>query len=87
MEVFFGPVFGAVYDRTHATKLLIMISIASSAVGESIILSVLCSLCAWFLTGCFLYFSAVSAYMVLAGRLIQGMVSTDIFSGAYYFFD
>ena len=34
VEVFFGPVFGAVYDRTHATKLLIMISIASSAVGE-----------------------------------------------------
>lgn len=35
-NIFFGPLFGVVYDKTHATKLLVLTSIACGVTGEGI---------------------------------------------------
>ena len=32
-NILFGPLFGALYDKTHATKVLVTLTIASSAIG------------------------------------------------------
>ena len=35
-NILFGPLFGALYDKTHATKVLVTLTIASSATGMRI---------------------------------------------------
>ena len=83
-NLLFGPIMGALYDRTHQTRLLILILNIFEIAGMDVSIIHLSvfhyvnvyifikSSCVYLSTGNFMYFSSTSKYMVFGSRLLTG---------------
>lgn len=77
MNVFVGPLLGIVYDKTHACKTLVVIGLFCAATGQFSVPTHIYNDSRFSFLGAFMYFAAVSPYMVIAGRMLQGKCHCD----------
>ena len=66
-----GPIMGAIYDRTHCTKAIVLFLNLFEMGGKY--KHQLSRHFGDYFVGNFMYFSATSKYMILASRFIAGM--------------
>ena len=70
-----GPLMGALYDRTHEPKYIVLFLNLFEIGGElkSLMYPLLLCMYPFLFSGNFMYFAASSKYMILASRFLTGM--------------